>query len=190
MKHVLIPILKPDEEPVLAGRLDGKRSFLRTLEELPPLTEPAILLLDFRGIDLATSSFLSEAVLPLRDHLRARRPPAYVVAANLNNKVAEELDELLIRTNDAILACDSAADGTISDVRLSGKLEEKLLETFNLIRAKGPASAVQLHAESRELDRIGATAWNNRLSILTSKSLVREIAQGRTKKYQTVLEMR
>ena len=107
----------------------------------------------------------------------------------LPTQVAEEFDELLIRTGDAMLACDSAANGDISHVRLMGKLEEKLLDTFNLIRERGAASAVELHAESRESDRIGPTAWNNRLSALTSKSLVMEIAQGRTKKYQTVLEM-
>jgi hypothetical protein len=140
-------------------------------------------------VELATASFLSEAVLPLRDHLRFRRPPAYVVVANLAARVAEEFDELLIRMGDAMLACELAANGDIAHVRLMGKLEEKLLETFNLIRQRGAASAVELHAESRESERIGPTAWNNRLSVLTSKSLVMEIAQGRTKKYQPVLEI-
>jgi hypothetical protein len=173
----------------LAGRLSGKRTFLRVLEEIPSFTAPTLLILNFHGVELATSSFLSEAVLPLRDHLRFRRPPAYVVAANLKEKVAEELDELLVRSGDAMLACDASANGDIGNVRLTGKLEEKLLDTFNLVRERGAATAVELHAESRESDRIGPTAWNNRLSVLTSKSLVMEIAQGRTKKYQPVLEM-
>jgi hypothetical protein len=189
MNELTIPILKPNEEPILAGRLSGKRTFLRVLEEIPSFTAPTLLILDFRGVELATSSFLSEAVLPLRDHLRFRRPPAYVVVANLAEKVAEEFDELLVRSGDAMLACDIGADGGIRNVRLTGKLEEKLLDTFNLVREKGAATAVELHAESRESDRIGPTAWNNRLSVLTSKSLVMEIAQGRTKKYQPVLEM-
>lgn len=189
MNKVTRLILPAGEEPVLAGRLSGKRAFLRVLEEIPSLVEPTLLLLDFRGVELATSSFLSEAVLPLRDHLRFRRPPAYVVVANLADKVAEEFDELLNRNGDAILACDLATGGDITNVRLVGRLEEKLLETFNLLRQKGAASAVELHAESRESDRIGPTAWNNRLNVLTSKSLVMEIAQGRTKKYQPVLEI-
>ncbi len=189
MNKVTVPLRAPNEEPILAGRLSGKRTFLRVLEEIPSFTAPTLLILDFRGVELATSSFLSEAVLPLRDHLRFRRPPAYVVVANLADKVAEEFDELLIRTSDAILACDIRANGDIAHVRLVGKLEEKLLETFNLIRQKGTASAVELHAELRESDGIGPTAWNNRLSVLTSKSFVMEIAQGRTKKYQSVLEM-
>jgi hypothetical protein len=189
MNHLTISILKHDEEPILAGRLTGKAVFLRVLEEIPSFGAPTLLILDFRGVDLATSSFLSEAVLPLRDHLRFRRPPAYVIVANLNDKVAEEFDELLIRSGDAMLACGISPNGDISNVRLIGKLEEKLLDTFNLVREKGSATAVELYAHSRESDAIGPTAWNNRLSTLTSKSLVIEIAQGRTKKYQTVLEM-
>jgi hypothetical protein len=189
MNKITVPLLAPNEEPILAGRLSGKGTFLRVLEEIPSFTAPTLLILDFHGVELATSSFLSEAILPLRDHLRFRRPPAYVVVANLADKVAEEFDELLVRSGDAVLACDLAASGAITHVRLMGRLEEKLLETFDLIRQKGTASAVELHAESRESDRIGPTGWNNRLSVLTSKSLVMEIAQGRTKKYQPVLEM-
>ena len=189
MNNLTIRILKHGDEPILAGRLGGKRTFLRVLEEIPSFTAATLLFLDFHGVELATSSFLSEAILPLRDHLRFRRPPAYVVVANLAEKVAEEMDELLIRVGDAIFACDLSANGEVSQVRLLGKLEQKLLETFNLVRQKGAASAVELHADSHESDGVGPTAWNNRLSVLTSKSLVMEIAQGRTKKYQPVLEM-
>ena len=79
MRHVTILMRKPDQEPVLAGRLDGKRTFVRVLDEIPAITEPTLVVLDFGGVDVATSSFLSESVIPLRDHLRLRRPPAFVV---------------------------------------------------------------------------------------------------------------
>src|SRR5580692_845088 len=144
MNQLLLPILKSHEEPILAGRLSGKRTFLRILEEMPALNAPVVLLVDFRGAELATSSFLSEAILPLRDHLRSRQPPAYVVTANLNDKIAEEFEELLTRAGDAMLICDSAPGGAVGNVRLLGKLEEKLLDTFNLVRAKGITTAVEL----------------------------------------------
>jgi hypothetical protein len=189
MNKVTVSILRPGEEPVFAGRLTGKRVFLRSLEELPPIAEPTIVILDFRGIDLATSSFLSEAVLPLRDHLRLRRPPAYVVVANLNERVSEEFGELLNRSGDAVLTCTTSSQGSISNAQLIGTLEPKLLETFDLIRRKGETSAVELHSESNDSEGIGPTAWNNRLAALTSKSLIMEIPQGRTKKYRPVLEI-
>jgi hypothetical protein len=188
MKVIHLLVLRPDQEPILAGRLNGKRAFLSALEALPALDQPTLVILDFSGAQLATSSYLAELVVPLRDHLRLRRPPGYVVVANLDDKVAEELDGLMTRTGEAILVCKTSPDGSISDAYLLGKLDHKLRETFDLIRTKGETTAVELHSESGD-SRVGATAWNNRLTALTNKSLVMEIPQGRTKKYRAVLEI-
>jgi hypothetical protein len=187
MKLTSIQITRPDEEPILAGRLGGKRMFLKALEEMPSLSEPTVVILDFAGVDLATSSFLSELLIPLRDHLRFRRPPGYVVVANANDRVIEEMDELLSRIGDALLACKSAND-KISRIELVGKLDPKLLETLELVRRQGETSAVELHSYSTDSDSIGPTAWNNRLAALARKSLVIEIPQGRLKKYRPILE--
>lgn len=189
MKIVALPMLRPDEEPILAGRLAGKRAFVSVLERLPELTEPTLVLLDFRNVDLATSSFLSEVVLPLRDHLRLCRPPGYALAANLRDIVREEIEEMLRRSSEALLTCVFDGVGRIGDVDLCGRLEQKLKETFNLVSSKRETTAAKLHAESREVDAVGATAWNNRLTLLAAKSLVVEIVQGRTKKYRPVLEV-
>ena len=153
------------------------------------MAEPTLVLLDFRNVDLATSSFLSEVVLPLRDHLRLRHPPGYAVAANLSETVREEVEEMLRRSGDALLTCTTNAAGHISEVQLCGKLEDKLQETLSLVSRKRETTAAQLHEESREVDAVGATAWNNRLASLAAKSLVVEVLQGRTKKYRPVLEV-
>jgi hypothetical protein len=187
MKKIIILMLHPGDEPVLAGRLSGKRAFLAALEQLPDMAEPTLVLLDFAGVDLATSSFLSEAVLPLRDHLRLRGQPGYVVAANLKDDVREEIEEMLRRSGDALLACTTTAGDQIGDVQLCGKLEDKLHETLSLVSRKGETTAARLHEESHAADPVGATAWNNRLASLATKRLVVEILQGRTKKYRPVL---
>jgi hypothetical protein len=189
MKKLVLPMLNPGDEPILAGRLAGKRAFLGAMEKLPELAEPTLVLMDFGGVDLATSSFLSEAVLPLRDHLRLRRHPGYVVVANLNDEVREEIEEMLRRSGDALLTCITGADGRIANIHLVGKLDDKLNETFRLVGRKRETTAVQLHEEFRTVDAVGATAWNNRLAALAAKSLVVEILQGRTKKYRPVLEV-
>jgi hypothetical protein len=189
MNVMKVPMLTGGEEPILAGRLIGKRVFLRALENLPALTAPSIIALDFHGVDLATSSFLSEAILTLRDLLRTRRPPGYVVVVNLSEKVREELDELLNRSGDALLVGVLTGANKISGAEIAGKLDQKLEETFNLVRRKGETTAIELHSESGETDGIGPTAWNNRLAALASKSLLVEIPQGRTKKYRPVLEV-
>jgi len=189
MNIIVIPMLRPDMPPILAGRLDGKRAFARNLESLPHITTPTLVVLDFNGVQLATSSFLDEAVIRCRDHLRLGRSPAYLITANLNDKVEEELNDLLTRANDALVTCALSADGTISDKKLIGSLEPKLNETLELVKQKGGATAMELHGESEDAKKIGPTAWNNRLSSLAAKSLVMEVQQaGRTKKYQPIME--
>lgn len=188
MLPIILPMVIPGAEPVLAGRLDGKRAFARLLEALPALQEPAIVILDFRSASLATSSYLSEAVLALRDHLRLRRVPAYTVVANLNEKVREEFDELLGRAYDAFLACDLSEGGQVSNPQLIGYLEPKLRQIFDLARSKGEVGATDLHAEAGEAPRVGPTAWNNRLNALAEKGLLMEFSAGRAKRYRPVLE--
>jgi hypothetical protein len=187
MKKITIHAIEPNQDSLLAGRLDGKRFFLRVLEELPVLSEPTVLILDFKGIELATSSFLNEALPPLREHLRLGRPGGYVVLANLAEKVREELETLLSRMADAFLVVETTQAGAVTKAELVGALDQKLLDTLELVRSKGETTAVELHSDSTD-STIGATAWNNRLAALASKSLIVELPQGRSKKYRPVLE--
>jgi hypothetical protein len=189
MKTILLPMLRPGVDPILAGRLSGQRAFVAALEQFPELMEPTLVLLDFTGVDLATSSYLNQVLVPLRDHLRLRREPGYAVAANLHHNVREEIEEMLRRSGEAFLTCTTDASGQITDVQLCGRLDEKLQETLKLVSRKRETTAAQLHEESRAVDTVGATAWNNRLASLAAKSLVVEILQGRTKKYRPVLEV-
>lgn len=190
MNIITISMLRPDAQPVLAGRLDGKRAFARTLEALPTITAPTLVVLDFKGAELATSSFLDEAVIRCRDHLRLGRFPAYLMVANLNIQIEEELNDLLVRASDAMVSCTLSGNGHIDNKKMLGALEPKLNETLELVKQKGGASAVQLHDEADESEKkIGPTAWNNRLSSLAAKGLVVEVVQpGRTKKYRPIME--
>ena len=51
MKIVTLPMLRPGVDPILAGRLSGQRAFVATLEQFPELAEPALVVLDFAGVD-------------------------------------------------------------------------------------------------------------------------------------------
>ena len=159
MNRLTIPMLRPGAEPVLAGRLAGKRAFLSALEQLPEMAEPTLVLLDFRDVALATSSYLSEAVLTLRDHLQLRRHPGYVVSVNLSDNVREEIEEMLRRSGDALITCATETNGLIRDVQLCGKLDIKLQETLALVSRKGETTAVELHAKSRHVD----SSWSDSL---------------------------
>lgn len=180
----------PDDDPVLAGRLNGKRAFARAIGQLPTLDAPTLVFLDFRSVLYATSSFLGEVVVPLRDHLRSSQPPGYVVVTNLTETVREELDDLLRRTGDAVMSCLTTSASNATHLQLLGALEPTLRETFDLVKQKGETSAVELHSESGGSNGVGPTAWNNRLSSLAAKSLLIELPRGRAKKYRPVLEAR
>ena len=188
MKIVRVPMLH-GSDGILAGRLFGHRAFVAALEQLPELAEPSIVILDFGGVALATSSYLSAVLIPLRDHLRARRQPGYVVAANMVEDVREEADEMLNRLGEVLLTCAMDDGGRPNGVELCGRLDEKLEETLKLVSRKRETTAAELHEELQTLDRVGATAWNNRLASLAAKSLVVEVLQGRTKRYRPVLEV-
>jgi hypothetical protein len=189
MKISKVPLVTPVDQPILAGRLSGKRAFVAVLEALPVMTEPTLVLLDFSLAEYATSSFLAELILPLRDHLRVRPVPGFVALANLADNAREEVEEFLRRSGDAVLSCRISGNDSISDVELLGRLDDKLQSTFELVVQKGEASAVELHDEFKDKASIGPTAWNNRLSALAGKSLLVETAQGRTKKYRPLLEI-
>lgn len=179
MRKITIELLRLGEEPILAGRLSGRRAFVEALGQVPTEQASVLIVLNFAGIELATSSFLNEMVLPLREHLRLRRPAGYVMVANLNQQVHEEFEELLRRSGDALLV---ASDITLS-VDLVGNLDQKLQETFDLVRSKTEATASELYSETGDAG-IGPTGWNNRLSALASKSLLYETTEGRTKRYR------
>jgi hypothetical protein len=82
------------------------------------LAVPSLVLLDFTGVDLAASSYLGEVLVPLRDHLRLRRQPGYAVAANPEEKVREEIEEMLRRSGDTFLTCATDAAGEITAIQV------------------------------------------------------------------------
>jgi hypothetical protein len=183
MKILNLALCDAGSEPILAGRLTGKRMFLKALEQVHGLSPETLVLLNFGGAEYVTSSFVAELILPLRDSLRLGTDRGYLALANLSDQAREEVDEFFRRINDAIIAC--ALEGEkVSGVEMLGRLDTKLQETFEFVTQTGETSAAELHARHRESEPIGATAWNNRLTMLATKSLLVEKTSGRAKRYR------
>jgi hypothetical protein len=187
MKRLEFRMSKYAQNGVLAGRLDGDTARRKLFAEMSGENAPAIAVLNFAGVQLGTASFLDEAVLRLREDVQGK--PIYMIVCDLALAVEEELDALLLRANDAVLAFKHAHGGTYSSPRLLGSLDPKLKEAYERIKQKREASATELYLEARNSEKIGPTAWNNRLNMLASKSLLVEIPMGRTKKYRPMEEM-
>lgn len=178
------------ETPILAGALNGQIAFARLLRAAnPEPKEPEPLFLDLMEVEVATASFLREAVFVFKAHLRLKSSNFYPVVANIDDATRDELEILAEAKNDVLLACNLATDGTVSDVSMVGKLDPKQELTFDLVQSLREVNANGL------MERLGnqentrsVTAWNNRLSGLVSRGIIREFTRGRSKFYRPLLE--
>lgn len=190
MRFRLLEML--NEQAILAGAGLGRRALGAMIECLGSEEAPTPAFLDFEGIEIATSSFLREAVIGFRDYVRASRPIVYPVVANAAAQVTEELEFFVRARGDVVWSCKLDAAGTASGARLIGELDPAQQEAFTAIREMGTASAPDLaarFADPQSGKAIGATAWNNRLSALAGKGLIVERKQGKSKTFQLLLEV-
>ncbi|WP_152528003.1 hypothetical protein [Sphingobium lactosutens] len=157
------------------------------IAETRPVPQPAIAYLDFGGVDIATGSFLREAVLGFRDFSRNAIGTLYPVVANANATIEEELTVYLKDRNDAIWACVLDNEGEPTDAHILGELDAAQMNTLHLIAQHRPISAPEL-AKLRPEEGIGTTAWNNRLATLASKGILMELKTGKTKMFSPVME--
>src|SRR3712207_4459832 len=122
MRISMCKLLEGDGK-MLAGSITGRKALAKLVErtDMNP-TEPEEIYLDFERVDIATASFLREAVLVFRDTIRRNRPNYYPVVANANNLIVDELKVLLGMRGDALMLCTLDASGTPSNARLTGDL--------------------------------------------------------------------
>lgn len=171
----------------LAGTAMGRQMLAQLIAVTKPVTVPTVAYLDFGGVDIATGSFLREAVLGFRDFGRNAIGTLYPVLANANATIEEELSVYLKDRNDAIWACSLTEGGVVLDSHILGELDFAQMDTLRLISQHPPISAPEL-AKLRPNEGIGTTAWNNRLATLAAKGILMELKQGKTKLFKPVME--
>ena len=72
MRHRLIDLMRG--QTVLSGALAGRKLLSGLIAETPSSDTPTPAFLDFTRIDVATTSFLREAVIGFRDYARQSLP--------------------------------------------------------------------------------------------------------------------
>jgi hypothetical protein len=174
---------------VLSGAASGREVFAELVKATAKeLTDVTPVLLNFKCISVATSSFLRESVLAFRDAIRSRRSNFYPVIANANSDVTEEFEDLLSRRGGVLLACTT--DGTrVIETTLLGQLDPKQRLTFELVQKRRETDAGELmrdHSDGEQLK--SPTAWNNRLAGLAALGVVAEVSHGRSKRYRPIFE--
>ena len=186
MRYSLLGLM--DGRSILAGGLVGRKLLSILVERTAPQSAPCPAFLDFNGIEVATSSFLREAVIGFRDYTRQSLPSVCPVVCNLGGGVLEELEFFVRSRGDALWVCDLDAEDRVTNARILGELESAQKFAFDALREAGCASAPDL--AERFIDQgIGTTAWNNRLSALAGKGLLAEGRRGKAKTFSLLLEM-
>lgn len=186
MRHRLIDLT--NGQTVLSGAIPG-RKLLSTLIAATRISDaPAPVFLDFDRIEVATASFLREAMIGFRDYARQSLPNVYPVAANLLPAVAEELDFFVRARGDVLWSCELDAHDHVISARLIGELDPAQRSTFEAVIELGAITAPELAVRFAS-QGIGPTAWNNRLSALASKGLLVERKQGKSKSFSPLLEI-
>jgi hypothetical protein len=145
---------------------------------------PTPLFLNLERVSVATASYLRESILEFRNLVRGRRSNWYPIVANPGPDILDELVELVQSRNDILLACTVDDEGKVLRVRYIGHLDPKQKETLDLVRQYGETDASELMGKHGGVRH--TTAWNNRLSSLSSLGLVYEVSQGRSKRYRTI----
>jgi hypothetical protein len=177
-----------DGRRVLSGGIPGRKLLTALIAATPSIDAPTRVFLDFAGIEVATTSFLREAVIGFRDYARRSLDTVYPVAANLAPAVLEELEFFLRARNDVFWVCNLDAHERVSGARLLGDLDPAQRTTFDAVRELGVVTAPELAARHPD-QSIGPTAWNNRLSGLAAKGLLVERRAGKTKSFSPLLEI-
>jgi hypothetical protein len=182
---MLLSLVDLTKSSVLAGTDLGREVLGKLLTSAGSDTDlPELFFLDFTGIDVATASFLREAVLGFRNAVRGRRSNLYPVIANASVVVLDELKVLTETMGDVLLICSVSQAGSVSNGKLLGRLDPKQQITFDLVSRRGEADAAELMRDHQ--DAVGQTAWNNRLAALANLGLLFEFSQGRAKRYKAI----
>lgn len=186
MRHRLIDLT--DGQTVLSGAASGRKLLSALIAVTPSSETPTPVFLDFTAIEIATASFLREAVIGFRDYARQSLRNVYPAIANLGPAVAEELEFFVRARGDVMWSCELGSGDTVINASIMGELDSAQRSTFEAALEVGAITAPELAARFAD-QRIGPTAWNNRLSTLATKGLLVERKQGKTKSFSPLLEI-
>jgi hypothetical protein len=185
LRHRLIDLT--GGQTVLSGAIPGRKLLSALIAATLSPDTPTPAFLDFDQIEVATASFLREAVIGFRDYARQSLPSIYPVAANLLPAVAEELEFFVRARGDALWSCELDANERVVRAQLIGELDSAQRSTFDAVIELGAITAPELAARFAS-QGIGPTAWNNRLSALATKGLLVERKHGKSKSFSPLLE--
>lgn len=186
-----IQILELTQSSVLGGAIPGEVVLAPLISRLRSLIPCEVVVIDFCGIEIATSSFLRTSVIAFRQVCLDQYPSVAILFANMNDCVRDELSFVLHSQGDAVVSCE-VRDNVVSNSVVLGKLEEMQFMTLTAVLEHGQPVDARTLAEAFKDISPGEgkrfTKWNNRLSQLTRRGILREESSGRVKFYTPIVK--
>lgn len=186
--RMIISVQKLTGDETLGGALPGEALLSQVITEVADIKPDEMIVLDFKGIQIATFSYLRSLILGLRSYCGDHYPKSAIVVANTNPAVIREIEELLSEKSEALVVCD-CDQGKLENARVIGSLDTALAETLKAVINTRVTTARQL-AETSDEKQAGTrfTKWNNRLAALVRKGILAEETFGKSKEYRPILE--
>ena len=170
--------------PQLQGRSLGRKHYARLCELLSDAPPGEVVLLDFSGVDLVTGSWINAMLVPFLRWAAEESNDLYPVICNARKEWLEEL-QLVAEFNQR---CYLVASGKLPPrtATIAGSLDPAQRKTLEAVMASGEVTGAELERQKPD-ERIGATAWNNRLRDLHDMRLLRREKRGREQVYSPVV---
>ncbi len=199
---MMIHSLLRDKNPIRFGASRAQADMDGILESIRNQTGAIQIMLDYKGIEAVNGSYVRASVAwfarcgiatrsgepqpktPPLDPWEIRPLPLRAIfAANLSDEVREEIDLYFKKERLPCLEALSWKGDQVIRVRLLGHLDQQLARALDcLVTLKKNVVAEDLWKAFPD-DRIGLTAWNNRLSELYQRQMVSRAKDGKFWRY-------
>lgn len=193
---------RKDSPPVRIGATRAQDD----MADLPQLVAaektPPSVVLDFNGIEAingsyarASAAWLLNCSIAARAAEQASKPispdpweirPLPIQALfvmNLSDEVREEIDLLFKQQRLPCLEAVEWDENEVRKVRILGHLDPQLFRALECLQTAGNGSVAETLWQRFPEDRIGMTAWNNRLSELYQRHMVSRVKDGKFWRY-------
>jgi hypothetical protein len=184
----VIDICKITGSNTLAGKSAGQRDLPRMMAAIQETPDESSIILDWSGVEIATSSYFGTTVVPLLRMSMTGGLDRYFILTGLNSTCVDELKLVLESQELVALYGRRTRVGGIENLVVLGNLAPAHAETLAALRDTNGVSASDLHKRAaRDHGRgIGKTGWINRLSNLHRLRLVRKHKTGRETVFEAI----
>jgi len=193
---------RKDSPPVRIGATRAQDDMADLPQRVAAEKTPPSVFLDFTGIEAingsyarASAAWLLNCSIAVRTGEPANMPSSpdpweirplpiqALFVINLSDEVREEIDLLFKQQR---LPCLEAVDwdeNEVRKVRILGHLDPQLFRALECLQTVGNGAVAETLWKRFPEDRIGMTAWNNRLSELYQRHMVSRVKDGKFWRY-------